>query len=364
MTTEDKLKALDKVIANIEKIYGKNSNIIRSKDDGVIFIPRLKSSSPGISYVCGGGYPKGRIIEIYGPESSGKTSLAILACIDSQREGGLVGYVDAECAFDYEYAERLGLDTDSKKFRLIQPDFGEQALDLVEQFVTNKIFDIIVVDSVAALVPKAEIDGAMGDSHMGLQARLMGQAMRKITPKLLDSEVILIFINQIRMKIGVVFGNPETTTGGRALRFYSSIRLDVRRIECLGPAENPTGIKIKIKGKKNKTAPPFCKAEIELDHKKGFNTTKEYLDLAVSCKAIGKAGSWYSYGTEKIGQGRDNACKFLNNNPEIFSKIKLKVDQFILGTSELEDKKPKDNSFKEMSKELKEDEKLIRKSNK
>lgn len=352
MTTEDKLKALEKVTAEVTKKYGKNSNIIRSTDDEILSIPRWKSSSPNLSYVCGGGYPKGRIIELFGPESSAKTSLSLKICSDIQKEGDLACFVDAEHSFDYEYAEKLGVDISSNKFRLVQPDYGEQALEIVDLLVTNKVFDVIVVDSVSALVPKAEIEGAMGDSHMGLQARLMGQAMRKITGKLADSGTLLVFINQLRTKIGIVWGSNETTSGGRALKFYSSIRLDVRKIDFIKNGDSITGIKVRVKGAKNKTGPPFRKAEIELDFEKGFNTTKEYLDLGITCGAIGKTGCWYSYGTEKIGQGRDNATNFLNENPDILKEVQSKVDQSILKTPE-QDSKKSENKFKERGEKLK-----------
>jgi recombination protein RecA len=324
MANEDKLKALDAAIAHIEKQYGKGSVMKlgdAGKDMNVEVIP---TGSLSLDIALGvGGIPRGRIIEIYGPESSGKTTVALHMVAEAQKMGGIAGFIDAEHALDPVYAKNIGVDTEN--LYISQPDSGEQALEICETMVRSGAIDIVIVDSVAALVPKAEIDGEMGDSHMGLQARLMSQALRKLTGVINKSNCVVIFINQLREKLGVMFGNPETTTGGRALKFYSSIRLDVRRQESLKQGGEIIGSHTKVKVVKNKVAPPFKNAEFDIMFGKGISKEGDILDLAANKDVIVKSGAWYSYNDEKIGQGRENAKKFLADNPEIMAEVDHKV---------------------------------------
>jgi recombination protein RecA len=335
----DKEKALEAARLQIDKQFGKGSLMQlgqSTKDLSIDFIPSgsiLLDSALGI-----GGYPKGRIIEIYGPESSGKTTLALHAIGECQKQGGIAAFIDAEHALDPIYAKNLGVNTDN--LWVSQPDTGEQALEITESLIRSGAVDIIVVDSVAALTPQAEIEGDMGDSHMGLQARLMSQALRKLTAIISKSNTSLIFINQIRMKIGVMFGNPETTTGGKALKFYSSIRLEVRRIETMSKGtEDAIGNKVRVKIVKNKVAPPFRKVELEIIFGKGISALASLLDGALQYEIISKSGSWYSYGEERIGQGRENAKLFLENNPDITSKIEKQVRDLLFPDKSMEKEK-------------------------
>ncbi len=324
MANEDKLKALDAAIAQIEKQYGKGSVMKlgdAGKDMNVDVIP---TGSLSLDIALGvGGIPRGRIIEVYGPESSGKTTVALHMVAEAQKMGGIAGFIDAEHALDPVYAKNIGVDTEN--LYISQPDSGEQALEICETMVRSGAIDIIIVDSVAALVPKQEIDGDMGDSHMGLQARLMSQALRKLTGVINKSNCVVVFINQLREKLGVMFGNPETTTGGRALKFYASIRLDVRRQESLKQGGEIVGSHTKVKVVKNKVAPPFKNAEFDIMFGKGISKEGDILDLAADKDVIIKSGAWYSYNGEKIGQGRENAKKFLADNPDIMAEVDHKV---------------------------------------
>jgi recombination protein RecA len=310
----EKLKALEAARLQIEKQFGQGSLMKLGTHANALDIDVIPSGSILLDEALGvGGYPRGRIVEIYGPESSGKTTLALHAIAEAQRLGGIAAFIDAEHALDPVYAKNLGVNTD--ELWVSQPDNGEQALDIAESLVRSGAVDIIVVDSVAALTPQAEIEGDMGDSHMGLQARLMSQALRKLTATIGKSKTILVFINQIRMKIGVMFGNPETTTGGNALKFYSSIRLEVRKIETIDGEEDAIGNKVRVKVVKNKVAPPFRKVELEILFGKGVSRTGSLVDAAVKYNIIDKKGAWYAWGEEKIGQGRDNARLYLEQNP-------------------------------------------------
>jgi recombination protein RecA len=320
---KDKEGSVDNAISQIQRQFGKGS-IMRLGSASIEKIPVISTGSLSLDIALGvGGFPKGRIAEIYGPESSGKTTLALHVVAQAQQEGGTAAFIDAEHALDTAYAKRLGVDIDN--LLVSQPDFGEQALEIAEILIRSGGVDIIVIDSVAALVPKAEIDGNVGDSHMGLQARLMSQAMRKFTGVLSRSNTILIFINQIRMKIGVMFGNPETTTGGNALKFYSSLRLDIRRIGALKDGQEIVGNRTKVKVVKNKVAPPFQIAEFDIVYGEGISKAGDLLDLAVEQDIVDKSGSWYSYQDERIGQGRENAKRFLQDHPEMFTDIDQKV---------------------------------------
>ncbi len=322
-TKNDKLKALQMTMSKIEKEYGKGS-IMRMGDHVYEQIPAISSGSLGIDYALGiDGFPRGRIIEIYGPESSGKTTLAIHAIAEAQKEGGIAAIVDAEHAFDRFYAQKLGVDVEN--LLISQPDNGEQALEIVDQLIRSGAIDIIVVDSVAALTPKAEIEGEMGDARMGLQARLMSQALRKLTAIIGRTNTCVIFINQLREKIGVLFGNPETTTGGNALKFYASVRVDVRRIGQIKNGEDVIGNRTRVKIVKNKVAPPFRKAEFDLMYGEGISKYGEVLDLATDYNIIKKSGSWFSYGETKLGQGRENVKQMITENPELFEELKTKV---------------------------------------
>jgi recombination protein RecA len=320
---KDKTGSVDNAISQIQRQFGTGS-IMRLGNEETVKIPVISTGSLSLDIALGvGGFPKGRVAEIYGPESSGKTTLALHVVAESQRNGGTAAFIDAEHALDTAYAKRLGVDVDN--LLVSQPDYGEQALEIAEILIRSGGVDVIVIDSVAALTPKAEIDGNVGDSHMGLQARLMSQAMRKFTGVLNRSNTVLIFINQIRMKIGVMFGNPETTTGGNALKFYSSLRLDIRRIGALKDGQEIVGNRTKVKVVKNKVAPPFKIAEFDIVYGEGISKTGDLLDLAVEQEIVDKSGSWYSYLDERIGQGRENAKRFLKDHPEMFDEIDQKV---------------------------------------
>ena len=320
----NKMKALEAALAQIEKQFGKGS-VMKLGDKGAnMQIETVPTGALSLDIALGlGGVPKGRIIEIYGPESSGKTTVALHMVAEVQKAGGIAGFVDAEHALDPAYARNIGVDIDN--LYISQPDNGEQALEITETMVRSGAVDILIVDSVAALVPKAEIDGDMGDSHVGLQARLMSQALRKLTAVISKSNCIVIFINQLREKVGVMFGNPETTTGGRALKFYSSIRMDVRRIETLKQNGEAIGNRTRIRIVKNKIAPPFKEAEFDIMFGEGISRTGDVLDLAVNEGVVNKSGAWYAYEGNKIGQGRENAKNFLKENPDIFEEIDRKV---------------------------------------
>ena len=321
---QEKLKALDVALTQIEKAYGKGA-VMKLGDSGAnMNIEVVPTGSLSLDIALGlGGLPKGRIIEIYGPESSGKTTVALHAVAEVQKRGGIAGFIDAEHALDPVYARNIGVDIDN--LYISQPDNGEQALEITETMVRSGAIDIVIVDSVPALVPKAEIDGDMGDSHVGLQARLMSQALRKLTAAISRSNCIVIFINQLREKVGVMFGNPETTTGGRALNFYSSVRLDVRRVESLKLAGEVIGNHTRIKVVKNKIAPPFKEAEFDIMFGKGISKEGDVLDLAVNLNIIVKAGAWFSYNDAKIGQGRENAKIYLSQHPDIMAEVENKV---------------------------------------
>lgn len=320
---DEKMKALDAALSQIEKQYGKGS-VMKLGDTGHMQVETIPTGSLSLDIALGaGGVPKGRVVEIYGPESSGKTTVALHMVAEVQRRGGIAGFIDAEHALDPVYAKNIGVDIDN--LYISQPDNGEQALEITETMVRSGALDIVIVDSVAALVPKAEIDGDMGDSHVGLHARLMSQALRKLTAIISKTSCVVIFINQLREKVGVMFGNPETTTGGRALKFYSSVRLDVRRIESLKQAGEVIGNRTRVKVVKNKIAPPFKEAEFDIMFGKGISTEGDILDLAANCGVVVKSGAWYAYNDAKIGQGRENAKQFLRDNKEACEEIKLKV---------------------------------------
>ena len=350
MVKEEKLKALDAALGQIEKQFGKGS-VMKLGDKGAhMQIETTPTGCLSLDMALGlGGVPKGRIIEVYGPESSGKTTVALHMVAEVQKRGGIAGFIDAEHALDPVYAKNIGVDIDN--LYISQPDNGEQALEITETMVRSGAVDIIIVDSVAALVPKAEIEGDMGDSHVGLQARLMSQALRKLTAVTSKSNCTVIFINQLREKVGVMFGNPETTTGGRALKFYASVRMDVRKIETLKQSGEMVGNRTRIKIVKNKIAPPFKEAEFDIMFGKGISRSGDVLDLAVSIDVVKKSGSWYAYEGNKIGQGRENAKTYLEANPEIMEKIEKKVrehysleeDEKSGGTDELK-LKPKGKS--------------------
>ncbi|WP_343209180.1 recombinase RecA [Anaerolentibacter hominis] len=324
VTDSNKTRALESALAQIEKQYGKGS-IMKLGDSGVnMNIETTPTGSISLDIALGlGGVPRGRVVEIYGPESSGKTTVALHMIAEVQKQGGIAGFIDAEHALDPVYAKNIGVDID--ELYISQPDSGEQALEITETMVRSGAVDIIIVDSVAALVPKAEIDGDMGDSHVGLQARLMSQALRKLTAVISKSNCTVVFINQLREKVGVMFGNPETTTGGRALKFYSSIRLDVRRIETLKMNGEIVGNRTRVKVVKNKVAPPFKEAEFDIMFGQGISREGDVLDLAAKENIVVKSGAWYAYNDSKIGQGRENAKQFLKENPDIFTEIEKKV---------------------------------------
>ncbi|PKL18659.1 MAG: recombinase RecA [Spirochaetae bacterium HGW-Spirochaetae-5] len=319
-----KNQALDAAMLQIEKQFGKGSIMRLGDNPAKAQIPAISTGSLELDIALGvGGVPRGRVVEIYGPESSGKTTMTLHIIAEAQKTGGSVAFIDAEHALDPAYAARLGVKTED--MLVSQPDTGEEALEIVEALVRSGALDVIVIDSVAALVPKAEIDGDMGDSHMGLQARLMSQALRKLTGVIAKSNTCVIFINQIRMKIGVMFGSPETTTGGNALKFYSSVRLDIRRIETLKNGDDSIGSRVRVKVVKNKVAPPFKQAEFDIMYDAGISREGGVLDLAVKYDIINKAGTWYSYGEDRIGQGRENVRKYLRDNPSINKEIEAKI---------------------------------------
>ena len=319
----EKLKALQATLDKIDKAYGKGT-IMKMSDSAVEDIPSISSGSIMLDFALGiGGYPRGRVIEIYGPESSGKTTLAIHAIASAQKAGGIAAIIDAEHAFDQTYAEKLGVDT--ANLLISQPDNGEQALEIADHLIRSGAIDIIVIDSVAALTPKAEIEGDMGDSKMGLQARLMSQALRKLTGSINKTNTCVIFINQLRDKIGVMFGNPETTTGGNALKFYASVRIDVRRIGQIKDGDNVIGNRTKVKVVKNKVAPPFKQAEFDMIFGEGISKIGEIIDIGADLEIIKKSGSWFSYGTTKLGQGRDAVKQLFKDNPDLALEIELKI---------------------------------------
>ena len=328
---ENKAKALKAALGQIEKQFGKNTIMHLGDDSAIMDVDVVSTGSLGLDIALGiGGLPKGRIVEIYGPESSGKTTMTLQAIAECQKQGGVCAFIDAEHALDPVYARKLGVNTD--ELLLSQPDNGEQALEITDMLVRSGAVDMIVIDSVAALTPRAEIEGEMGDSHMGLQARLMSQALRKITGNAKRSNCMVVFINQIRMKIGVMFGSPETTTGGNALKFYASVRMDIRRIGAVKNGDEIIGNQTRVKVIKNKMAPPFRQAEFEITYGEGTNHLAEVIDLGVEIGAVGKAGSWYSYGDEKIGQGKANSVLFLKENPAIAQEIEAKIRDEKLGS--------------------------------
>ncbi len=323
---KDKLKALELTISQIEKQFGKGSIMKLGTDEVISDIPAISTGSLGLDIALGvGGMPRGRVIEIFGPESSGKTTLTLHIIAEAQKAGGTTAFIDAEHALDVNYAKKLGVKTD--ELLISQPDTGEQALEVAEMLVRSGAIDVIVIDSVAALVPKAEIEGEMGDAHMGLQARLMSQALRKLTAVISKSQTTAIFINQIRMKIGVMFGNPETTTGGNALKFYSSVRLDIRKVSAIKDGEDVTGNRVRVKVVKNKVAPPFKQAEFDVMFNEGISKMGEIVDLGVEKNIIAKSGAWYSYKDERIGQGRENAIKYLKDNTASANEIESKIKE-------------------------------------
>lgn len=321
---EGKLKALNVAMSKIEKDYGKGSVMMLGNNNPGYAVETVPTGSLGLDIALGlGGIPKGRVIEVYGPESSGKTTVTLHMIAEVQKKGGIAAFIDAEHALDPKYAKSIGVDIN--ELYISQPDSGNQALEIAEALVRSNGIDILVIDSVAALVPRQELEGDMGDSNMGLQARLMSQALRKLTPAVSKSGCTVVFINQLREKIGVMFGNPETTTGGRALKFYSSVRLDIRRIETLKKGDELIGNRTRVKVVKNKISPPFKQAEFDIMFGTGISKTGEILDLGAQLEIIDKSGSWYAYNNEKIGQGRENAKVYLSNNPEIMEEIEMKI---------------------------------------
>jgi recombination protein RecA len=325
---KEKMKALEMTLGNIEKQYGKGT-IMKLGDTPAENIPFIPTGSIGLDAALGvGGFPRGRVIEIYGPESSGKTTLALHAIAEAQKRGGIAAFIDAEHAFDRFYAEKLGIDIDN--LLISQPDHGEQALEIVDNLIRSGAIDIIVIDSVAALTPKSEIEGEMGESKMGLQARLMSQALRKLTATIGRTGSCCIFINQLREKIGIMFGNPETTTGGNALKFYASVRIDIRKVNQIKEGEESTGNRVKVKVVKNKVAPPFKKAEFDIMYGQGISRVGEIIDLGSDFGIIKKSGSWFSYGETKLGQGRDAVKKLLVDNPELAEELEGKIREKLL----------------------------------
>jgi recombination protein RecA len=320
---KEKLKALQLTIDKIDKDYGKGT-IMRMGEKAAVDIPVISSGSIGLDYALGvSGYPRGRVIEIYGPESSGKTTLAIHAMAEAQKAGGIAAFIDAEHAFDRFYAEKLGVDIEN--LLISQPDNGEQALEIADALIRSGAIDIIVIDSVAALTPKAEIEGDMGDSKLGLQARLMSQALRKLTANINKTNTCCVFINQLREKIGVMFGNPETTTGGNALKFYASVRIDIRKSQQIKDGEEILGVRTRVKIVKNKLAPPFKKADFDIMYGEGISKSGEIVDLGVELEIVKKSGSWFSYGDTKLGQGRDAVKNLLRDNPELMLELEQKI---------------------------------------
>src|SRR5277367_5719331 len=334
----ERTKAIDLALAQIEKQFGKGSIMRLGSKEAIVPIAVISTGAISFDAALGvGGVPRGRVVEIFGPESSGKTTIALQVIAEAQKMGGMAAFVDAEHALDPGYAKKLGVDVDN--LLVSQPDYGEQALEIVEALVRSNSIDVLVVDSVAALVPKAELDGEMGDSHMGLQARLMSQALRKLTGTVAKSRTCLIFINQIREKIGVMFGNPETTTGGRALKFYSSVRIDIRRIAAIKDGDVVTGNRTKVKIVKNKVAAPFREAEFDIIYGEGISREGDLIDLGAAQNVVEKSGSWYSYGGERIGQGRENARQFLKDNPEVRARIDAELRN-ALGMVKKDDEAP------------------------
>ena len=324
---KEKVKALQLTLDKLEKTYGKGT-IMRLGENAIEAVDVIPTGSIGLDIALGvGGLPKGRVIEIYGPESSGKTTLALHAIAESQKMGGIAAFIDAEHAFDRFYAQKLGVDVEN--LLVSQPDNGEQALEITENLIRSGAIDIIVIDSVAALTPKSEIEGEMGDSKMGLQARLMSQALRKLTSTISKTATCCIFINQLREKIGVMFGNPETTTGGNALKFYASVRLDIRKMTQIKDGEEAIGNRVKVKVVKNKVAPPFRKAEFDIIYGEGISRQFEIIDLATEYNVIKKSGSWFSYGDTKLGQGRDAVKKILQDNPELADELQMKIKEVL-----------------------------------
>lgn len=345
MAKDDRLSALDAAIAKIEKDYGKGSIMKLGDSAANMNVETIPTGCLSLDLALGvGGVPKGRIIEVYGPESSGKTTVALHMVAAVQKQGGIAGFIDAEHALDPVYAKNIGVDIDN--LYISQPDNGEQALEITETMVRSGAVDIVIVDSVAALVPKAEIDGDMGDSHVGLQARLMSQALRKLTAVISKSNCIVIFINQLREKVGVMFGNPETTTGGRALKFYSSVRMDVRRIETLKQGGEFIGNRVRVKVVKNKVAPPFKEAEFDIMFGQGISREGDILDIAADLGIINKSGAWYAYNGEKIGQGRENAKQYLKENELICEEVESKVREHFKPTIEKEEVEAEDGKKK------------------
>jgi len=327
---ENRKKALSAALSQIERQFGKGS-VMRMGDTQAVDVPAVSTGSLGLDAALGiGGLPRGRVVEIYGPESSGKTTLTLQAIAEAQKQGGTAAFIDAEHALDPTYAEKLGVDVDD--LLVSQPDTGEQALEIADMLVRSGAVDIIVVDSVAALTPKAEIEGEMGDSHVGLQARLMSQALRKLTGNIKRTNTLIVFINQIRMKIGVMFGNPETTTGGNALKFYSSVRLDIRRVGSVKRGDEVVGNQTRVKVVKNKMAPPFRQAEFEILYNEGISRLGEIIDMGVQHGFVEKSGSWYSVGSERVGQGKDNARAFLREHPEMAAEIEDKIREKLIPT--------------------------------
>ncbi len=351
MANEEKKKALDAAIAKLEKDFGKGTVMKLGDPKAQVSVETIPTGSLSLDLALGlGGVPRGRIVEVYGPESSGKTTVALHMIAEVQKRGGIAGFIDAEHALDPVYAKNIGVDID--ELYISQPDSGDQALEITETMVRSGAMDIIVVDSVAALVPKQEIEGDMGDSHVGLQARLMSQALRKLTPVISKSNCVVIFINQLREKVGVMFGNPETTTGGRALKFYASVRMEVRRIETLKQSGDMVGNRTRVKVVKNKIAPPFKEAEFDIMFGKGISREGDILDLAVECKLVSKSGAWYAYNGDKIGQGRENAKAYLQEHSEVMAELEAKIRSHyqIAEDTPLEDKSvkpmPKDGGKK------------------
>lgn len=329
---KDKLKSLQTTLEKLDKTFGKGT-VMRLSDTKVMDVPVISTGSLGLDLALGiGGVPRGRVVEIYGPESSGKTTIALHCIAEAQKNGGLAAFIDAEHAFDRTYAEKLGIDT--KNLLISQPDYGEQALEIAEHLISSGAIDIIVIDSVAALVPKAELEGDMGDSKMGLQARLMSQALRKLTGTINKTGCCCIFINQLRDKLGVMFGNPETTTGGNALKFYSSIRLDIRRSTQIKDGDSVMGNRTKVKVVKNKLAPPFRQVEFDIMYGEGISKVGEVLDLAVELEIVKKSGSWFSYEGNKLGQGRDGVKAMLKENPDLMDTLEAQIKDKVKGDAE------------------------------
>ena len=327
MSSNEKLKALKLTMDKIEKDYGKGS-VMMMNEKGVQQIEVISTGSIGLDVALGvGGVPKGRVIEIYGPESSGKTTIAIHIIAQAQKKGGVCAIIDAEHAFDSAYAQKLGVDIDN--LLISQPDYGEQGLEIADRLILSGALDVVVIDSVAALVPKSELEGEMGDSKMGMQARLMSQALRKLTATISKTNTVCIFINQLREKIGVMFGNPETTTGGNALKFYASVRLDIRRMAQIKDGDEAVGNRVKVKVVKNKVAPPFRAAEFDIVYGEGISKAGEIIDMGVEMSIIQKSGSWYSYNTDKLGQGRDAVKQLLTDNPELANEIEARIREKI-----------------------------------